>query len=229
MPPAMPRRRRFARREDLGLTKAEFAVLRRLDSPRKIQAFLFGLRQNFEPRGETCHGVREVLRTRQAHCIEGAMLAAAALWVHGEPPLLLDMRAVQDYDHVVAVFRRRGRWGAISKTNGATLRWRDPVYRSLRELAMSYLHEYANRREHKTLREYSRPFDLRAVPASAWVTPAKGAWAIAERLDELVHYPLLTRAEARELVRRDPFERRIGGMRQYRLPAAFRSSRSKRL
>jgi len=225
----MPRRRRFARREDLGLTKAEFAVLRRLDSPRKIQAFLFGLRQNFEPRGETCHGVREVLRTRQAHCIEGAMLAAAALWVHGEPPLLLDMRAVQDYDHVVAVFRRRGRWGAISKTNGATLRWRDPVYRSLRELAMSYLHEYANRREHKTLREYSRPFDLRAVPASAWVTPAKGAWAIAERLDELVHYPLLTRAEARELVRRDPFERRIGGMRQYRLPAAFRSSRSKRL
>ncbi len=225
----MPRRKRFARREDLGLTKAEFAVLRRLDSPRKIQAFLYGLRQNFEPNGETCHGVREVLRTRRAHCIEGAMLAAAALWVHGEPPLLLDMRAVQDYDHVVAVFRRRGRWGAISKTNGVALRWRDPVYRTLRELAMSYLHEYANRREHKTLREYARPFDLRSLPASAWVTPAKGAWAVAERLDDLPHVRLLTRAEERELVRRDPFERRVGELRQYRRPSVYRSNRSKRL
>lgn len=225
----MPRRKRYARREDLGLSKAEFAVLRRLDSPRKVQAFLYGLRQNFEPHGETCHGVREVLRTRRAHCIEGAMLAAAALWVHGEPPLLLDLRAVQDYDHVVAVFRRRGRWGAISKTNGVALRWRDPVYRSLRELAMSYLHEYANRREHKTLREYARPFDLRSLPASAWVTPAKGAWDVAERLDHLPHYRLLTRAEERELVRRDPFERQVGELRQYRRPAAYRSNRSKRL
>jgi hypothetical protein len=225
----MPRRRRHARREDLGLEKAEFAVLRRLDSPRKIQAFLHGLKQNFEPGGETCHGVREVLRTRTAHCIEGALLAAAALWVHGEPPLLLDLRAVRDYDHVVALFRRRGRWGAISKTNGATLRWRDPVYRSLRELAMSYLHEYTNRREHKTLREYSRPFDLRSLPASAWVTPRKGAWGVAERLDELPHTALLTRAEERELVRRDPFERTVGELRQYRLPAAYRSDRSKRL
>jgi hypothetical protein len=204
MRPAMTRRRRFARRGDLGLSKAEFAVLRRLDSPRKIQAFLYDLKQNFEPDGETCHGVREVL-------------------------LLLDLRAVQDYDHVVALFRRRGRWGAISKTNGATLRWRDPVYRSLRELAMSYLHEYANRREHKTLREYSRPFDLRVLPARAWVTPAKGAWAVAERLDELPHQALLTRAEERELVRRDPFERKIGELRQYRRPAAYRSNRSKRL
>lgn len=214
----MPRWRRKARREDLGLTRAEFAVLRRLNTPRKIQAFLYGLRQNFELHGETCHGVREVLRARRAHCIEGAMLAAAALWVHGEPPLLLDMRAVQDFDHVVALFRRRGRWGAISKTNGATLRWRDPVYRSLRELAMSYLHEYTNRREQKTLREYSRPLDLRALASSLWVTPAKGAWEVADRLDGLPHYPLMTPRQIRELVRRDPFERRIGRLLQYRRP-----------
>ncbi len=212
----MATRRRFARREDLGLTKAEFAVLRRLHSPRKIQAFLYDLRQNFEPHGDTCNSVREVLRARRAHCIEGAMLAAAALWVHGEPPLLLDMRAVRDYDHVVALFRRRGRWGAISKTNGITLRWRDPVYRSLRELAMSYLHEYANRRDHKTLRAYSRPFDLRVLRPADWVTAAKGAWAVAERLDALPHYDLLTPAEERRLVRRDPFERRLGAMLQYR-------------
>jgi hypothetical protein len=221
------RRRRRARREDLGLTKAEFAVLRRLDSPRKIQAFLFELQQNFEPDGDTCNSVREVLRTRRAHCIEGAMLAAAALWVHGEAPLLLDMRAVRDYDHVVALFRRRGRWGAISKTNGATLRWRDPVYRSLRELAMSYLHEYTNRRDHKTLREYSRPFDLRAMAPAQWVTSPRGAWAVAERLDELQHFALLTRADERQLVRRDPFERKVGALLQYRRPRRLRRARSR--
>lgn len=214
----MPARRRTARREDLSLTPAEFAVLRRLDTPRKIQAFLHDLKQNFEPHGDTCNSVREVLRARRAHCIEGAMLAAAALWVHGEPPLLLDMRAVRDYDHVVALFRRKGRWGAISKTNGATLRYRDPVYRSLRELAMSYLHEYANRRDHKTLRAYSRPFDLRVLQPALWVTARKGAWTVAERLDALPHYDLLSRAEERSLVRRDPFERKVGALLQYRPP-----------
>ena len=130
-------RRRVARREDLGLTPAEFAVLRRLDRPRKIQDYLYRLRQNFEPGGDTCRPVRTVLRTGNAHCIEGAMLAACAFWVHGEPPLLMDLRAVRDYDHVVALYRRNGRWGAISKTNGFGLRGRDPVYRTLRELAIS--------------------------------------------------------------------------------------------
>ena len=125
----------------LGLTRPEFALLRRLDTPRKIQQFVFGLKQNFEPNGETCNAVRTVLRQRRAHCIEGAMVAACALWIHGEPPLLLDFQAVHDFDHVVAVFRRNGRWGAISKTNGIGLRWRDPVYRTLRELAMSYLQD----------------------------------------------------------------------------------------
>ncbi|HXZ92649.1 MAG TPA: hypothetical protein VEG36_07195, partial [Burkholderiales bacterium] len=198
-------RKRRARRDDLSLSKAEFAVLRRLGTPAKIQDFLFHLKQNFEPHGDSCRPVRVVLRERSAHCIEGAMLAAAALWVHGEPPLLMDMRAEHDFDHVVALFRRRGFWGAISKTNGAYLRWRDPVYRSLRELAMSYLHEYFNRRDHKTLREYSRPFDLRVLPAGAWVTAPKGAWTVAERLDALHHYPLLSAREERRLARRDPF------------------------
>lgn len=214
------RRRRFARREDLGLTKAEFAVLRRLDTPRKIQDFLYHLRQNFEPEGDTCRSVRVVLRSRRAHCIEGAMLAAAALWVHGEPPLLLDFQAVRDFDHVVALYKRRGRWGALSKTNGLGLRGRDPVYRSLRELAMTYLHEYANRREHKTLRTYSRPFDLRAMRTADWVTNEDNAWDVADRLEALPHYRLLTPAQERALTRRDPFERKVGGMLQYRQPRA---------
>jgi len=211
-------RKRFARREALGLTKAEFAVLRRLDTPLKIQRYLYGLRQNFELKGDTCRPVREVLRIGAAHCIEGAMLAACALWVHGEPPLLMDMRAERDFDHVVALFRRHGRWGAISKTNGPTLRWRDPVYRSLRELALSYFHEYYNKLHHKTLREYSRPYDLRRADPAVWVAGKKNAWDVPEALDALRHYKLVNRRHLKSVVRRDPFERRVGGLLQYRRP-----------
>jgi hypothetical protein len=207
-----------ARREDLGLTKAEFAVLRRLSTPRKIQAYLFDLRQNFEPGGDTCRPVQRVLREGNAHCIEGAMLAACALWVHGEPPLLLDMRAERDYDHVVALYRRHGRWGALSKTNGPTLRSRDPVYRTLRELAVSYFHEYYNKSHHKTLREYSRPYDLRRADPKLWVTGEKNAWAIPEALDALRHYRLAERRHLKSVTRRDPFERKVGNLLQYRRP-----------
>jgi hypothetical protein len=222
-------RKRFARREDLGLTKAEFAVLRRLDSPQKIQAYLFGLDQNFETDRETCRTVREVLRTGRAHCIEGAMLAACALWVHGEPPLLLDMRAVRDYDHVITLFRRHGHWGAISKTNGIGLRWRDPVYRTLRELAISYFHEYYNKRDHKTLREYSVPFDLRRVDPRLWVTGEKDAWCVAEALDDIRHFKLVTGRHLRSVTRRDGFERRVGGLQQYRAPRALKAPESRAL
>jgi len=216
----MPRKR-SARREDLGLTPAEFAVLRRLDTPQKIQVFLYSLSQNFEVGGETCRPVRHVLRHRAAHCIEGAMLAACALWVHGEPPLLMDMRAERDFDHVVALFRRHGRWGAISKTNGVFLRWRDPVYGSLRELAMSYFHEYANRRDHKTLREFSVPFDLRRVDPKVWVTGEKQAWFVAEELDRIMHFKLVERRHLRAVTRRDPFERRASLLAQFRRPRAL--------
>ena len=211
-------RKRFAQATDLGLSAAEFAVLRRLDSPQRIQAFLHRLRQNWEVTGETCMPVAQVLRRRRAHCIEGAMLAAAALWAHGEPPLLLDMRAERDFDHVVALFRRHGRWGAISKTNGIGLRWRDPVYRTLRELAMSYFHEYYNRRDHKTLREYSLPFDLRRMDPSVWASGAKNAWAVCEALDALKHFRLVGHQHLKAVVRRDPFERRVGRLAQYRKP-----------
>ena len=214
-------RKRFARREDLGLTRAEFAVLRRLDSPQKIQHFMYRLGQNFELHGDTCRSVREVLRTRTAHCIEGAMLAACAFWIHGEPPLLMDMRAVRDYDHVITLFKRNRRWGAISKTNGFALRCRDPLYRNLRELAISYLHEYTNKRELKSLREYSVPFDLRSIDPKIWVTGKRNAWQVAERLDELRHFPLVNGRELKSMLPRDPFERRVGAMLQYRRPRAL--------
>jgi hypothetical protein len=214
----MAARRRSARREDLGLTPAEFALLRRLDTPKKIQAFLYGLKQNFELDGDSCRTVREVLRTRRAHCIEGAMLAACAFWVHGEAPLLMDMRAERDYDHVVALYRRHGRWGCISKTNGVALRSRDPVYRTLRELAMSYFHEYYNGRSHKTLREYSVPFDLRRIDPAIWVSGTKNCWLVSEKLDQIRHFKLLSGRQLKSVTRRDPFERRVGSLGQYRKP-----------
>jgi hypothetical protein len=211
-------RPRSARREDLGLSKAEFAVLKRLRTPEKIQEFLNRMSPNFETGGQTLLSVREVLRQRRAHCIEGAMFAACALWVHGEPPLLLDLRAERDYDHVVALFRRGRCWGAISKTNPAVLRWRDPVYRSLRELAMSYLHEYANRRNQKTLRSYAGPFDLRRFDPELWVTSGKNCWDVGATLDDLRHRPLLSRKQARALRLRDAVERKADALTEHRPP-----------
>jgi len=213
----MPRKR-IALRQDLRLTAAEFRLLERLDTPRAIQRFVNGLAQNFEPEGETCKPVREVLRTRSAHCIEGAMLAACAFWVHGEPPLLLDMRAVNDYDHVVALYRRHGCWGAISKTNGIGLRSRDPIYRSLRELALSYFHEYCNYRHERTLREYSLPYDLRRMDPRVWVSGTDNAWAVCEALDGLRHFKLVDGRSLRNVSRRDIFERRASSLVQYRAP-----------
>lgn len=217
------RRTRKASREALGLTKGEFAVLRRLRTPEKIQAFLYGLKQNFELKGETCNSVRTVLKERRAHCIEGAITAACALWIHGEPPLLLDLQATRDFDHVVALFRRNGRWGAISKTNGIGLRWRDPVYASVRELAMSYLHEYYNKRDRKTLRTYSVPYDLRRMKTLDWVTAEDGAWDLVDNLEATRHYHLMTRAQTRSLIRRDPFEREVGNLLQHKRPKKKRA------
>jgi hypothetical protein len=209
-------KKRLARREDLDLSKAEFAVLRRLSTPQKIQDFLCALPANFEIGGQTCLSVREVLKRRQAHCIEGAMLAACALWVHGEPPLLMDLRAEHDYDHVVALFRRGRYWGAISKTNPPVLRWRDPVYRSLRELALSYLHEYANKRGQKTLRSFSRSFDLRRFDPKLWVTNGKNCWNVGDEIDAIRHYPLVTKRQARLLRRRDAMERKADALIEHR-------------
>ena len=210
---------RRPRREDLGLGRAEFAALARLTTPAKIQAFLNALPANHELDGETILSVREVLRQRRAHCIEGAFVGACALWIHGEPPLVLHMDCdASDYPHVVALFRRGGHWGALSKTNGAVLRYRDPVYRSLRELTLSYFHEYANRRGDKTLRSYSAAFDLRRIDAADWVTSATACRAVHDRLEGLRHYPLLSRAQLKLLTRRDAFEQRVAKVVEFPKP-----------
>ena len=146
------------------------------------------------------------------------MIAAAALWVHGEPPLLLDLKATRDYDHVVTLFKRNGCWGAISKTNHPILRWRDPVYRSLRELAMSYFHEYCNKRHQKTLRSYSAAFDLRRLDTKTWVTQKKSCWDLGWALDAARHYPLITKRQAKSLRLRDPREREAYSLTLHKSP-----------
>jgi hypothetical protein len=194
--------------------------MNRLSTPQRIQAYLNAIPANHEPDGETILSVREVLRQRRAHCIEGAFVAACALWLHGETPLVLHLDcAGSDYPHVLALFRRQGAWGAISKTNGAVLRFRDPVYRTLRELAMSYFHEYSDRRGRKTLRSYSTAFDLRRMHPSLWVTCNRDCIEVSDRLAALRHYPLLSRWQENLLTRRDGFERKAATMVEHPRPS----------
>lgn len=193
----------------------ECSVLARLDDPHKIQDFVSGLRWNFEPEGNTCRSVVEVLSRGEAHCIEGAMTAALAFWMHGEPPLLMDFDAADyDDDHVVALFKRNGKWGAISKSNHAYLRYRDPVYQTLRELAMSYFPDYFNKEGKKSLRSYSRALDLRTLGVE-WIA-ANDAWSVARKLVEIRHYSLLSVKELGALRPLDAYERSVFSMPQYR-------------
>jgi len=218
---ALSTRRKRARREVLGLTRAEFAILGRLDAPERIQLFLNAIPANHEIGGETILSVRQVLRQRRAHCIEGAFVAACALWVHGDPPLVVHIDCdPSDYPHVIAIFRRGAAWGAISKHNGPQLRYRDPVYRSLRELAMSYFHEYFDRRGRKTLRSYSRAFDLRGIDPELWITSETACTQAHDRLARLRHYAVISKRQERMLSRRDSFERKASRVVEHAKPAA---------
>ena len=175
-------------------TAAERAVFRRLSCPDKIQRFLdFDLVYNKEKDGITCRSPRRVLRDRTAHCMEGALFGAAALRGIGHPPLLLDLEAVRDDDHVLAVFRQRAHWGAVAKSNYTGLRYREPVYRTLRELVMSYFEHYYNLRREKTLRRYSRPVDLRRFDQRRWMTAEEDVWFVPEYLTVISHTALLRR------------------------------------
>jgi len=178
-----------------GLSKLELRRLRALKTPERVQAFLDNqLKYN---KAGTCRSVRSTLRAGSAHCLEGALVAAAALRVHGRPCILMDLEAVRDDDHVVALFRERDCWGAIAKSNYSGLRFREPVYRTLRELAISYFEHYYNPKGEKTLRAYSRPVDLARFDSIGWMTGTGDVWPVAEYLVKVKHYPLLHSHQAR--------------------------------
>jgi hypothetical protein len=185
------------------LSKAERHIFRRLTTPAKIQKFLDNLDYNLEPKGHTCYSPRLVLRERSAHCMEGALVAAAALRFLGFPPLLLDLEAVRDTDHVLAVYKLNGGWGAVAKSDYSGIRSREPVYRTLRELAMSYFEHFFNPKGEKTLRTYSRPVNLKRFDKFAWITSEEDVWYIPNYLCDIPHTAMLNPAMERGLSRMD--------------------------
>lgn len=191
--------RRHAR-ESFGLSPAELRTLRSLNTPVRIQKFIDSIDYQY---ANTALSPRRVLHERKGHCLEGAMLAAAALRVNGRPPLIMDLESVNDDDHVIALYREHGLWGGIAKSNFAGLRFRAPVYRTLRELALSYFEHYYNLRGERTLRAYSVPVNLARLDAQHWMTAEKNAWCVAEALIAAKHYPLFPYKVARTLPRLD--------------------------
>lgn len=188
-------------------TREQLALLKKLDTPVKLQDFLETLKANF---GNTSHSPKKVLEKRKAHCFEGALLAAAILRFHGEPPLVVDLKAADgDDDHVIAVFKENGRWGAIGKTNHAVIRYRDPVYKSIRELVMSFFNEYFLENGKKTLRSYSEPFNLSRFDKSNWMTSEKKLDFIADFIDRVPHKKILSKKMIFRLRKADPIERKI--------------------
>lgn len=201
------------------LTKQERKTLKALNTPKKIQDFLNTIPQNFEPEGDTCLSPRRVLRENRAHCIEGAMLAALALRLQGQPPLIMDLQSsMKDFDHVVTPFQVKGCWGAISKTNHGVLRYREPVYKSLRELAMSYFHEYFLDNGTKTLRTYSLPMNLSKFDKDHWMTSEESVWIIPNALNDVRHIELLNRSQIAGLRKADAIERTMGKLTEWTKP-----------
>ena len=191
------------------LSPAERAVFQKLKSPLDIQNYLDLLPINFELTGETIFSPRRVLREKRVHCVEGAVFAAAALAYQGRPPYLLDIQTVpHDDDHVVALFKEDGRWGAISKTNHTILRWRDPVYTTVRELAMSYFHEYIVVDGEKTMRAFSKPFDLSRY-APKWVVAEDDLVDMIADLDDSPHFPIADKAAMKRLRWAQPIEAKV--------------------
>jgi len=199
-------------KEFFGFSKEELEIFKKLNTPVKIQDFINSLDVNFEENGDTCMSPRKVLQTKKAHCIEGALLAATILRFHGYPPLILDFEATKgDYDHVVALFMKDNHWGAIAKTNHAVLRYREPVYKSVRELAMSFFHEYfLNSNGKKTLRAFSGPVDLRIFDDKKWMLSDKDVWLIPSYLTKIPHEKILTRSQIAGLRKADDIEIKAG-------------------
>ena len=182
--------------DEMAFSREQRAALRRLDSPLKIQAYLDSLRY---PADDFNRSPLRVMTDGLANCFDGALFAAFALWRLGHPPRIVDMFADNDDDHLLALFKVRGAWGAVAKSNYVGLRFRDPVYHSLRELVMSYFEPFYNTLGEKTLRSYMRPISLRQFDRLGWVTEESALEVVAEHTEKAPRIPVLTTAMVREL------------------------------
>ncbi|MDB5225398.1 MAG: hypothetical protein JWL87_350 [Candidatus Adlerbacteria bacterium] len=217
----MMKRMSYADKIGALLSPAERAVFIKLNTPQKVQDYLDAMPLNFEVRGEEgIYSPREVLKKKKAQCMEGALLAVAALEYNGQRAYLLDLRTPEyDYDHVVALFKVGGRWGAISKTNHPVLRWRDPVYTSVRELAVSYFHEYFLFSGEKTLKSHSDAFSLHPYPLERWLTTEDDLDWLATELDKAKHFPIASPKAMKSLRRASKIERKATEMVEWKDPS----------
>lgn len=200
--------------QTIGLPRKVARALGGLQTPGRIQNFINRLRWN-HAEGESARSVVSVIEHGEAQCLEGAFVAACSLWLAGRPPLLMDMGAKGDADHIITLFRRGRYWGAISKSNSPYLRYRDPIYRSLRELSLSYFPQYVVHRQ-KTLRTYSAAIDLRKIDSALWVTREGFCEEVVNMLTNARHYELLppgmTSAELRPI---DLIVKQAASLREY--------------
>lgn len=196
----------------LHFAKKEITLMQKLNTPAKVQDFLDGLEFNFEKpalrggNGETLKSPILTLRARNAHCFEGALLGAYILSLHGYTPYLMHFKVIKgDYDHIITPFKVNGLWGALSKTNHAVLRYREPVYKNTRELAMSYFHEYFLNDRRKTLRQYSALLNLNTTK-EGWEISEKDLWYLDKKLDKIKHYDIVPKAYLKKLRKADKIE-----------------------
>ena len=203
----------------LSFTKKEIAFIKKLNTPAKVQDFLNTLEFNFEEEGERLKSPILTLRARKAHCAEGALLGAYILSTHGYKPLILHLKTTKgDFDHVVVPFKKEGLWGALSKTNHAVLRYREPVYKNIRELVMSYFHEYFLDSGLKTLREYSRPLNLNVFEKN-WEVMGGDLWGIDQELDKIKHYDIAPKKTLKKLRKADEIEIKAGKIGEFKRKA----------
>jgi hypothetical protein len=182
-------------------TRNESESLKKLSTPFKVQQFLDECEYNAT---EETRSARFILEHKRAHCLEGAIFAAACLEMQGRQPLVIDLQAIDDDDHVIAVFKQENCWGAIGKSNFTTLRYREPVYRTLRELAMSYFDLYFNTLGVKSLRAYSLPCNLNRFNPMEWRTTLNDLEDIGYFLDKVKHLPLISGTQAERLEKATP-------------------------
>lgn len=189
------------------LPRDMYRLFLRLNSPTKLQDHLDRLPVNFEVSGETNFSPIDVFSKNSAHCFEGAVFAAAVLAFHDHKPLLMDFAtAYNDEDHTVALFKESRKWGALSKTNHAVLKFRDPIYSSTRELAMSFFHEYYLWDGRKSLRAYSLPFDVSKYAPETWITSHGSLDWLMQAVSKTRYFPVVPKNFERRLRRASKVE-----------------------
>ena len=181
-------RRRTSKRSVSPYTPAERRLIRRLRTPEAVQRFLNDtLAYNDEPKGPSLKSFREVVRQKNVHCLEAALFAAAVLEHHGYPPLLLSFESIDELDHVLFIYQKNGLWGSVARSRDPGLHGRRPVYRSLRDLAASYMAPFIDFTGEIT--GYA-PYDLRELAGCDWRFSARNVWKLETTLLNIPHRKL---------------------------------------